>query len=134
MNSSFKQTGLAEMRRAAEQFPDDQRAALKGVARATAHRILGRSRQLLGEQTHGTGFTASQLEVTEDEPNKQFLVGANPGLVRRHPWNLMIWLEYGTSKMRARPFMRPAADAEREPYRREMAAASSSAAAKTFGS
>ena len=132
-NNTFKQTGMAEMREAFERFSPDQQVASRRVAKNTADRVLKRARALLGEKTHGSGFTASQLEVTEDAPNKRFIVGANKNLVRKHPWNLMIWLEYGTVHMLARPFMRPAADGERDRYRSEMETETAAAARKTFG-
>jgi HK97 gp10 family phage protein len=131
VTDGFTQTGMAEMRQSIEQFSDDQTAALKAVARATAERILSRERQLLASQTHGEGNTADALFIEEDAANKQFIVRF--GLIKKRTANLPLWLEYGTVHMTARPFVRPAADAEKERYRRDMETASASAASKTFG-
>jgi len=120
------------MVRAIERFPDDQTAALKAVARATAERILARERQLLAAQTHGEGNTAAALFIEDDSDNKRFIVRF--GLIKNRPANLPIWIEYGTVHQPARPFVRPAADAEKDRYRHEMESASATAAAKTFGS
>ena len=130
-NNTFKQTGLVELRHAVERFSDDQTAALKAVARATAERVLRRERQLLADKTHGEGNTAAALFIEDDSANKRFIVRF--GLIKGRPANLPIWIEYGTVHQAARPFVRPAADAEKEPYRREMEAASAGAARKTFG-
>lgn len=132
MSTSFTQTGREAMVRAIERFPDDQTAALKAVARATAERILARERQLLAAQTHGEGNTAAALFIEDDSDNKRFIVRF--GLIKNRPANLPIWIEYGTVHQPARPFVRPAADAEKDRYRHEMESASATAAAKTFGS
>lgn len=128
---SFTQTGLAELKQSIERFSDDQTAALKAVARATAERILARERQLLASQTHGEGNTAAALFIEDDSANTRFIVRF--GLIKGRPANLPIWIEYGTVHQPARPFVRPAADAEVERYRRDMEAASATAAAKSFG-
>lgn len=128
---TFTQTGVAELKRSIDRFSDDQTAALKAVARATAERILARERQLLSSQTHGAGNTADALFIEEDAANKQLIVRF--GLIKKRPANIPVWLEYGTVQMTARPFIRPAADAEKERYRRDMEAASAAAGIKTFG-
>ena len=80
---------------------------------------MARAKQILLSKTHGTGKTASSIVVTEEPEKKQFLVEViNPD----NP-NLALWIERGTVKMRARPFMRPAADEIDASYRREMEAA-----------
>lgn len=147
--STFTQTGLAEMRQAIEQFPAAHTAALRAVAQATAGRVMARAKALLASQTHGTGATAAAITVTEDAANKQFIV-SSPGVPhptislhtmkrsgRTHTQkvsqnNLPIWLEYGTVHMTARPYMRPAAAAEEAQYARDMENASADAAAKAF--
>lgn len=129
-SNSFVQSGVAEMRRSIESFSDDQTAALKAVAFATAARILKRERELLASQTHGEGNTADALYIEDDSANKRFIVRF--GLIKNRPANLPIFLEYGTVHMDARPFVRPAADAEKERYRRDMESASTNAAAKSF--
>lgn len=130
MSSAFTQTGVEETRRQIEQFDDDQTAALKAVARATAERILERERALLAAQTHGEGNTAAAIYIEDDSANKRFVVRF--GLIRSRPANLPIWIEYGTVRQPARPFVRPAADAEIERYRHDMAVASEAAARRTF--
>ncbi|MEO8678146.1 MAG: hypothetical protein ABI665_03815 [Vicinamibacterales bacterium] len=130
-NNSFKQSGVAEMRRQIERFAPDQAAALKAVARETAERILKRERQLLTSQTHGEGNTANALFIEDDSANKRFIVRF--GRIQGRPAHLPIWIEYGTVHQAARPFVRPAADAEVDRYRRDMDAASVAAARKTLG-
>lgn len=129
--NAFTQTGVAAMRSSIERFSDDQTAALKAVAKVTAGRIHSKAQVLLLRQTRGEGNTADALKITDDSANKQFVV--HFGLIRNRPANLPIWLEYGTVRMAARPFMRPAADEYREKYRSEMAMAAEVAARKTFG-
>lgn len=126
----FKQTGVAETLKAIEEFPEAETAALKAVAKVNAGRIHARARLLLAQQTHGEGNTAAALKVSEDAPNRQFVVEF--GLIRNRPAMLPVWIELGTVRMNARPFMRPAADAFRDKYRAEMAMASEVAARKTF--
>lgn len=126
-------TGLTELKRAIEVFPEKHTAALRAVAKATADRVLANARANLAAQTKGTGALAGFLEVREQAEKKQFVVGANPGLVRVHPWNLMLWLEYGTVRAAARPFMRPAADKERDRYQQDLARASEDIAKGVFG-
>lgn len=134
------------MRAAVQQLPTAVTAALRGVAEATAQRVLANARANLARQTHGTGATAAAINVTEDASNHAFIV-ASPGVPhprfslhrmtrsgRTHTQkvtqnNLPIWLEYGTVHMAARPYMRPAAEAEVDRYRRDMEAASAGAVA-----
>jgi hypothetical protein len=52
--------------------------------------------------------------VREEEAKQQFLVESKAA--RPAPANLPIWLEYGTSKMSARSYFRPAAEAQADAY------------------
>lgn len=129
---SFTQTGLAEMKAAIAKFPAAHTARLRAVAEAAAHRVRARAQQILASKTHGTGRTEARIgEVQEDAANQQFLIvsRAPRGRASNLPW----LLEYGTSKMGARPYMRPAADAEEDQYRREMDTASADETRKAFG-
>ncbi len=85
---------------------------------------MARARQILRTTTHGTGKTANSIVVHEFANDKVFLVTVeNPD----NP-NLGLWLERGTIHMRARPFMRPAADEVEPSYRSEMMAVATNTA------
>jgi hypothetical protein len=148
-DSNFTQTGRNEFVQAVERLPDAVTKALRSVALVTAHRVKGDAQQILRSKTHGTGKTADAIFVEEDAADQAFLV-KSPGVPhprlslhrmkrsgRTHTQkvsqnNLPIWLEHGTSKMAARPYMRPAADHAQAPYRRDMEAASIKAVEDTL--
>ncbi|MGE3520416.1 MAG: hypothetical protein AB7J63_15845 [Vicinamibacterales bacterium] len=141
---SVTTTGLKEMRAAAARFSADQTAALRKVARDTAIRVQRRARQLVPRDT---GVTAAMIQVEPKPEWKQYRVyvweaprhlqrGSRTAFLQ----NLNIWLEYGTKAstkamsrtQAARPYMRPAANAEEARYRADMAAAAEKAARETF--
>ena len=117
---------MREARRTVERLPATVTARLRRAASQTATRIQGGARARLRAQTRGTGRTADAISVREDADGKAFAVESKA--VRPAPANLPGWLEYGTSKMAARPYMRPAAEAERARYRREIQTAAEQAA------
>jgi len=129
-DSTFTQTGVAELRREIDTFPAAVTETCKSVARTWAGRVKVDAQARLRAQTKGEGNTAAALQVTEDAPNKQYIVGY--GLIRNRPANLPLWLEYGTVRMTARPHMRPAAEAARVGYAREMDTAVVALAQDTF--
>lgn len=128
---SFTQTGIVEMRHDIEKFSDDQTAALKAVASATATRVHASARRhLLSHQKTATTELADAIKIEEDAASKKYdVVSYSPV---GQPTNLNIWNEHGTIHMEARPYMRPAADEARERYRADMEAASMKTAEKTF--
>lgn len=107
-------TGLREMRAGARALPAALSGALRGVAASTAVRIRTGARARLAAQTAGTGRTGDSLAIVEDAAGKAFRVEPTP--VPRRPANLPLWLEYGTWKMGARPFLGPALQAESAQY------------------
>lgn len=132
--------GLEELRSGIQQLPDQVTAALMRVASATAQRVLMKARANLKAQTHGTGATAAAMLVRSDVANKMFVV-ESPGAPftrlslhtmkrsgRSHTQKVTvnmvpIYLEYGTRSMSARPYLRPAVEAEQARYRSDMEAA-----------
>lgn len=118
-------TGLTEARAAVEQLDATVTARLKTVAKATADRIAANAATILRSKTHGTGKTAATIRVLDESAEKQYTVNC-PGDPDR-PANLPLWLERGTRYMVARPFLRPAGDAEDARYRTDMAAAAEGA-------
>jgi hypothetical protein len=109
-------TGAKEYARVVDRLPTTVTAALREVAQQSAGIIHDHAQELLNQQTDGTGATAAAIKVVEDAANKQFHVISEAPPDK--PDNLVIWLEHGTRFMAARPYMRPAIDHEREPYRR----------------
>jgi len=130
-DSSVTITGLDEMRRAVDQLPATVTAALKTVAKRSAQRIEGdAARRLRSQQKTEAHALADAITITEDVPNKQYIVTSSAPAGQ--PANLPIWNEHGTSKMPARPYMRPAADAEGPTYEREVAAAATDAVSEAL--
>ena len=109
------QTGMSEARRTVERLPQAMRIALRAVAMRSAHRIAADAARRLRAQTRGSGETADAISVREEHQERAFLVESKA--TRGRPANLPFWLEFGTSKMSARPYMRPSAEAEQDRYR-----------------
>lgn len=131
-------TGLTELIRSLDQWPAAETVAARQVAADTAARQQARARATLLSPTpsllHGRISTAEHvadaIELVEDAPNQKFQVISKAP--RGNPANLPIWIEFGTSKQAARPYMRPAADAETERYHHDLEAAVAAVAAKVF--
>lgn len=104
---------------ALDRMDDVVGAALKVVARDTAERIRDGARARLQAQTRGTGQTADAITI-EDIPGGYKVFVNTPG---NRPENLTIWLEFGTQKMTARPFMFAAARLEEGGHMRRVEAA-----------
>lgn len=130
--STVTQTGRDELVRAVHALPERVTAACRAVAGRIAVRIQAGARQRLIAQlqTSRRGL-ADAITVKEDLANQQFLVESSAP--RGQAANVPIWIEHGTVKMAARPYMRPAAAAEQENYRREMETAVVAEARQVFG-
>lgn len=117
---------LSALRQAIDRLPADVTAALRTVARDTAARVQIRAGQILDSRTGGKAARIAAITIVESAAEKQFLVIAE-GAADKPP-NLALFFERGTRTMAARPFMRPAADAETERYRSDLIAAASQVA------
>lgn len=146
--ASATAVGLAELRRAVDRFPDAVTAQLRSVAWRTSRRVMERAKDKVAVDT---GYTKDNIYILEEPDKKQFTVeagtdrprvkfmvrkGTRTGRVhtQRVTLNMLpVWLEHGTIHMAARPFMRPAADAEYPRYAQEMRAAAEAVAEKELG-
>lgn len=133
-NGSVTTTGLDELRRAIDAFPKTVEQVFQDTARVTANAIAQRARQRVPVRT---GRTQRSIRVVEDLAHHAYHVevGAHAGMPADREWppNLPIWIEYGTRFIPARPFMRPAIDAEREPYRQRLDRVSAKLLQQVFG-
>lgn len=138
---------LAALRASIDRFPVVVTAELRAVAWRTSREVKSRAQALVAKDT---GYTAENIHIVERPEEKTFLVvpGSDRPRVRialhtskrsgrQHTQKVTLnmlpsWLEYGTAKMQARPFMRPAADAVEASYRRDMERAAVKAFADTF--
>lgn len=120
-NVTVTTVGLEELYAATRVLDDRVQGRLQAVAAATAFRVKARAQENLRSKTHGSGATAKAIGVVVDHPRKQYQVISQAPPDK--PDVLPFWLEYGTRHMGARPYMRPAADAERESYAANMLAA-----------
>lgn len=108
---------LAALRQQIERLPADVTAALRAVAWRTSRHVKERALQILNSRTNGKADRIAAITIVEHETEKVFRVIAE-GAVNK-PANLALWFERGTRFMKARPFMRPAGDAEEATYRSE---------------
>ena len=135
-DASATAPGLAALRAKVDRFPDAVTAQLRSVAWRTSRRVMERAKAKVAVDT---GYTKDNIYILEDADKKAFYVMAGTDRPRvrivgrtmpsgrfhtqRTTLNMLpIWLEYGTVHMAARPFMRPAADAESGRYVQEMRA------------
>lgn len=124
---------LERLKRTVEQLPRTVTLALRAVAFRKSREVRERASAILRSKVKGRSDrprrSVDSIVVIEEAEKKQFLVAyENPEMP-----NLGLWLERGTRKMSARPFMRPAADEVEPSYKREMAAAAESVMADALG-
>lgn len=125
-------TGLAELTAGVTALPDRLRAASRAAAAASAGRICADAKsRLLAQMKTDRHALADVIVVTEDAANRQFTVESNAP-AGQAPM-LPVWVEYGTVREAARPYMGPAATAESSRYAREMEAAMVAVVAETLG-
>ncbi len=117
MAGSVTITGLDEAKRAVENLPRAVTLAQRAVAFRASRRVYDSAKARLQSSTHGTGATARGLRVVERDQIKAFIVDVGP--VPGRPDNLPLWLELGTIKMGARPFLRPSMEQHSDSYVRE---------------
>lgn len=117
-NAGADATGLKELSALIDRLPDDVTAKLRSVALISANRIKNHARQiLLSKQKTPAHALADAIEVIAEPEQQRYVVDSQgpPG----QPKNLGLWVERGTRFMAARPYMRPAGDAEDEHYKTE---------------
>lgn len=128
MSDACTITGLTEFAAAVTRLPDAVTLALKRVAEGTANRVEMAARRRLLEPRppfkvagRGYGDVAAAMEITEDLPNKQYVISsvAPSGT----PGNLVLWIEFGTVHMPARPYMAPSLHEENASYIKDVEAA-----------
>jgi len=125
-------TGLAELTAGVTALPVRLRAASRAVAAAAAGRIQADAKaRLLWYMKTNRHALADAIVITEDAANRQFTVESNApaGQVEMLP----VWVEYGTVREEARPYMGPAAAAESPRYASEMEAAMVAVVTETLG-
>lgn len=110
-------TGLKELEAMIDRLPETVTASLRLVAATTAHRIRERAQKILRSQTHGTGATANAIVVIPEPEHKRYVVDSLAA--EGAPHMLPTWIEFGTRFQPARPYMRPAGDAEDERYKQD---------------
>ncbi len=124
--------GLAELRAKVDRFPAAVTAALRARAWTTSRIVWADARRrLLAQRKTPAHALADAMRVLEEPAKKQFLVLSQAPAGQ--PANLPIWIERGTRFMRARPYMRPAADAAEARYKGDMIAAATAVATRELG-
>lgn len=132
--SSVSVKGLDELKKLADALPAEVSAQLRSIAQRTAYRIMQRAKSLVPV---ATGYTRDNIHVIDEADKHRYVVEAGTDRPRvlisghtskrsgrfhtqRVTLNMLPnWIEYGTRFQVARPFMRPASDAERDQYERE---------------
>lgn len=118
MANAWTGTDLSAIRTRVDQLPRDVEHALKTVAHRSARNIAGDAARRLRQQQKTTAHAlADAIIIVDDSGDRKFIVESQAP--RGQPANVTIWNEHGTVNMTARPYMRPAANAERANYTRE---------------
>lgn len=122
-------TGLTELRAVVNALPQTVTAALRHVAATTAYRIRERAQGLLRAQlkTSARALVDGIIVLDESAERRYVVDSTRPA---SQPTNLPLWVERGTRYMAARPYMRPAGDAEDARYRRDALAAAEAVVAQ----
>jgi hypothetical protein len=108
---------LTALRKQIDTFPSDVIEALRAVAWRTSRRVKDRALEILNAKTGGKADRIVTITIVEDAEQKVFrVIAEGPS---NKPANLALWFEKGTRYMVAKPFLRPAADAEEERHRSE---------------
>lgn len=127
---------LAGLRSAIDRFDPVVTARLRAVAwrksrevKAIASQHAARSGANRSHLNEGHPHIGDSIVIIEEPEKKRFLV------LPETPWNpnLGDWLERGTVRMSAHPFMRPASDQIEASYRAEMIETAKDAAAEVLG-
>ncbi len=130
MSEGVTVTGLKELMAAVDRLPETVTAALKQHAVTTATTIMEEYRRRLLSQTKAVK-TADSARLLDESDRKQIVVNV-PG-DPADPSGVPGWLEYGTSRMAAKPSLRPARDAEADRYKRDMAIVAEQALREALG-
>lgn len=120
-NAGADATGFRELQALLDDFPNEVTSALRTVARDTADRVQARATQILDARTNGKASRIAAISIVDEPEQRQVRVIAEG--ISGKPANLALWFERGTRYMEARPFMRPAGDAEDDRYKRDSFAA-----------
>lgn len=124
-------TGRDALLRGVDALPRAVTAELRTVAKRSAESIRNDARRrLIAQQKSASRKLADAIDVVEED--RQFIARSRPP--SGQPANITIWNEHGTSRMGARPYMRPAADAEGPIYVRQAEAIVTRLARTVFGS
>ncbi len=108
--------GLKEANRALKKLPDTAKPKIQHVHDVTAFNVY-RAASILaptsrdGSHGHPPGFLRKSIQWASRPRSLSAIVGV---AFEAFYW---VFLEYGTRKMSAKPFMRPAADANRADHR-----------------
>lgn len=133
-DGSVTVTGLKERTDGIRMLPDSVTKALRNVALITANRVKDRARARTPFDPKHRDVKRPHLRdtyrIVPDEPRKQFKVEVGGTVLPMLP----VWLEFGTAYMSARPFLRPAADAEEAHYKQAMVTAAEAIVTKTLAS
>lgn len=119
-DGSVTVTGLKELENGIRVLPESVTKALRQVAMITATRVMERAKPRTPYDPQHRDVKRPHLrdtyKIVPDDANKQFKVEVGGTVLPMLP----VWLEFGTAHMTARPFLRPAADAEEQQYKQAM--------------
>ncbi len=129
MSSTVKVIGLREANRSLKQLPPEAQAGAQHVFDVTAFHVSTAAashapRSVDGSRGHPPGFLAASIRWESRPRSLAAVVGVAAAAFY---WK---FVEYGTRKMAARPYLRPAADANRFDHQSRLVDALSRAASK----